>query len=51
MTSDLPKDSYVWTWLPDTTEPVVAGRLVRTDDEAQFVYGRSYPEREDAVPL
>ena len=53
MTSDsaLPRDAFVWTWLPGTSEPVVAGRLVRIGDEAHFVYGRSYRERADAVPL
>jgi serine/threonine-protein kinase HipA len=52
MTSDpQPREAYVWTWLPGTTEPVVSGRLVRVGEEAQFVYGRSYRERADAIPL
>lgn len=40
-TSD--KEAYVWIWLPDTTEPVVAGKL-EADDQGNvpFSYGRSY---------
>lgn len=53
MTSDpeLPRNAYVWTWLPQATAPVVAGRIVRDGDIHQFVYGRSYLERADAIPL
>jgi serine/threonine-protein kinase HipA len=53
MTSKLPhpRDAFVWTWLPGAIEPVVAGRLVRIEDELQFVYGRGYRERPDAIPL
>lgn len=53
MTSKLPhpRDAFVWTWLPDATEPVVAGRMVHADDEIQFIYGRSYRERDGAIPL
>ena len=44
--------AYVWVWLPDATEPVVAGRL---DDDgratATFTYGRSYLALSEAVPL
>jgi serine/threonine-protein kinase HipA len=46
-----PNRAYVWTWLPGSTEPVVAGRLDAVGDLIAFVYGRSYLEREDAVPL
>jgi len=53
MTSDLspPREAYVWTWLPAAVQPVVAGRLVASDGEIGFVYGRSYRERADAIPL
>ena len=46
-----PTDAYVWTWLPSTTKPVVAGRLIPSGDEIHFIYGRSYRERPDAIPL
>jgi len=53
MTSRLPhpREAFVWTWLPGATEPVVAGRLVPDGERIQFVYGRSYRERADAIPL
>ena len=55
MTSDpvraAPLEAYVWTWLPDRTEPVVAGRLATTPLGLQFNYGRSYLARRDARPL
>lgn len=46
-----PREAYVWTWLPDRTEPVVAGRLAPTPEGLQFNYGRSYLARADRVPL
>ena len=53
MTSRLPspRAAFVWTWLPGATQPVVAGRLVPDGKRIQFVYGRSYRERAEAVPL
>lgn len=53
MTSKLPhpREAFVWTWLPGTTEPVVAGRLVPDGERIQFIYGRSYRERADAISL
>jgi serine/threonine-protein kinase HipA len=45
------KDAFVWMWLPDATEPVVAGKL-ESDDQGnvQFNYGRSYLDRINANP-
>ena len=53
MTSDLtaPREAFVWTWLPDRVDPVVAGRLAPTPQGLQFNYGRSYLARTDKVPL
>jgi serine/threonine-protein kinase HipA len=53
MTSKLPhpREAYVWTWLPGETTPVVAGRLVRDGERILFVYGRTYRERPNAIPL
>lgn len=45
------KEGFVWTWLPDMTEPVVAGRIDLVNGLYQFTYGRSYLERENAIPL
>ena len=46
-----PDEAYVWVWLPDATEPVVAGRLAKSGEQLQFNYGRSYLARSDAVSL
>lgn len=46
-----PREAFVWTWLPQGTAPVVAGRLIPDGNRLQFVYGRSYRERADALPL
>jgi serine/threonine-protein kinase HipA len=42
---------FVWTWLEGRDDPVVAGALDPVADRLHFVYGRSYLERHDAVPL
>ena len=50
MTSE-PNEVFVWTWLPEATDPVVAGVLVPAGNAVDFRYGLSYLSREDAVPL
>jgi serine/threonine-protein kinase HipA len=50
MTSE-PQQIFVWVWLPKATEPVVAGRLDSAGLTFNFTYGRTYLEREDAIPL
>ncbi|MFT4034598.1 MAG: HipA domain-containing protein [Patulibacter sp.] len=42
---------YVWTWLPGTERPVVAGRIEPHEQLLTFVYARSYVERDDAIAL
>jgi len=39
------KEAYVWIWLPNATEPVVAGKLEADGDKLRFNYGRSYLDR------
>ena len=53
MTSDLktPEGAVVWTWLPNETEPVVAGRITAEGERYIFNYGASYLARNDAIPL
>ncbi len=53
MTSETSADqAFVWVWLPGHAEPVVAGRLrLWGKSVLGFTYGRSYLERDDAVPL
>jgi serine/threonine-protein kinase HipA len=44
-------EAYVWVWLPDATQPVVAGVLSRQGQQLVFNYGRSYLARADAIAL
>ena len=46
-----PTEAYVWVWLPDATEPVVAGRIAQAGDRFVFNYGTSYLRRDDAIPI
>lgn len=51
------KQLYVWVWLPNALEPVVAGVLTRTDLQVRnesvlaFTYAKSYRERPKAISL
>lgn len=45
MTSKMAKEAFVWIWLPDETDPVVAGRVEADNGNLFFNYGRSYLER------
>ena len=54
MTSDVRtpySEAYVWVWLPNATEPVVAGLLTQQGAQLVFNYGRSYLARPDAISL
>ena len=54
MTSEIDakySEAYVWVWLPDATQPVVAGRLFKQGQQLVFNYGRSYLARQDAISL
>jgi serine/threonine-protein kinase HipA len=44
-------EAYVWVWLPDATQPVVAGLLSRQGQQLVFNYGRSYLARPHAIAL
>ena len=46
MTSKFDYDeAFVWIWLPNASDPVVAGRLEVDGDRLHFNYGKSYLER------
>ncbi len=45
------KEIFVWLWLPGETEPVVAGRLVAEGKTYLFNYGKSFLQRENAIPV
>jgi len=45
------EEAYVWIWLPEETEPVVAGKLTRRGGILLFNYGQSYLARENAIAI
>ncbi|MDE2056350.1 MAG: type II toxin-antitoxin system HipA family toxin [Betaproteobacteria bacterium] len=45
------QEAYVWIWLPEAKQPVVAGLLSRVGQQLVFNYGRSYLARADAIAL
>jgi serine/threonine-protein kinase HipA len=51
MSSEPPREAFVWIWLPGASRPVVAGRLEEAGGEATFVYGLSYLQRGEAISL
>jgi len=56
MTSNKPTSCFVYITLPGETQPTTAGRFELDHDRqgvpiGRFVYGRSYRERADAVPI
>ncbi|MCF6263508.1 MAG: type II toxin-antitoxin system HipA family toxin [Xanthomonadales bacterium] len=44
-------EAYVWIWLPNMTEPVVAGKLEQDGNNLLFAYGKSYLDRKEAIPI
>lgn len=49
--SQPPSGAFVWVWLPGSAEPVVAGRIRPVAGAHEFIYGKSYLRRSDAVSL
>lgn len=45
------QEAYVWVWLPNAMQPVVAGRIARDGDVYFFNYGQSFLARRDALPI
>ncbi|WOH62508.1 HipA domain-containing protein [Bradyrhizobium sp. BWC-3-1] len=43
--------AYVWVWLPESTQPVVAGLLSASGKQLVYNYGQSYLRRNNAIPL
>jgi len=42
---------YVWAWLPNSCEPVVAGQIVKQNTLYRFTYGQGYRELPSAMPF
>lgn len=52
MTSEnKPDEAFVWIWLPDATEPVVAGRIAIDGKRLVFNYGQSYLGKRGSMPI
>lgn len=52
MTSDNKiEELYVWIYLPEEVDPVVAGRIYRVGETYAFNYGKSYLRNEKAIPI
>ena len=49
------KEAFVWFYMPGAAEPVVCGKVAADNGTHasihRFIYGRSYRELQDAVPL
>lgn len=46
------REAFVWVWLPEQDQPVVAGRLsVSNSQRLVFNYGQRYLARTDSLPL
>lgn len=45
------KEAFVWIWLSGQVEPVVAGKLTTEGNTLLFNYGKSYLERDNAIPI
>jgi len=43
--------AFVWIWLPNCAEPIVAGKISLIEGKYHFVYGRSYLDNEDSIAL
>lgn len=44
-------EAYVWIWLPDEVEPVVAGKLTQQGKSLIFNYGQSYLDRPNKISI
>ncbi len=51
MTTSNTNQAFVWVWLPQQADPIVAGKIVLKNGKFHFVYGRSYLQRENAIAL
>lgn len=44
-------EAFVWFWLPNETNPIVAGKLTAEGKNLIFNYGKSYLERKNAISI
>lgn len=43
--------AFVWIWLPNCAEPIVAGKINLIEGKYNFIYGRSYLDNEHSIAL
>jgi len=43
--------AFVWIWLPENNEPIVAGRIDQHGETFSFTYGKNYLQEKQAIPL
>lgn len=48
---EAPQEVFVWIWLPNATEPVVAGRIEIDGTRLIFNYGRSYLDKRGSLAI
>lgn len=48
---EAPQTAFVWIWLPDADQPIVAGRIDRDGDLYTFAYGRNYLAHKQSIPI
>ena len=51
MISSSNSEAYVWLWLPEAVEPVMAGKLEVHNHQLRFRYDDSYLQRADAISI
>lgn len=51
MTISNHKEAYVWVWLPDAVQPIVAGKLEHEGSYHDFFYGQTYLNNPSAIAL
>lgn len=52
MTSKAKHDEiFAWIWLPEETQPIVAGKLTQIDERVLFTYGQSYLNHPRAISI
>lgn len=44
-------EQFVWVWLPDQPDPIVAGRVREAGNRCSFQYGQTYLSHPSAIPF
>lgn len=44
-------EAFIWMWLPNTTSPIVVGRVEQQGPELKFNYGKKYLEHKSRISI